>query len=161
MKKIILCTVLIGIAIASYAGNNRLNPEDILSIKPQVSTKTDLENMFGKPDKYVETNEQGSWEYKTTDMTITIIWETKTGKVQRYNIHMMNGDRGEWANKNLQHLKIGTSTLGSIVEYLGMPSDMYAEPKSGQLKYRYQNIALSARFNNGVLTGFNVEQTKP
>jgi hypothetical protein len=160
MKKIILCTILTCMVMASYAGNNKLSTSDILSVKPQVSTKNDLENFFGKPDKYVETNEQGHWEYKTDDMTITFIWDTKTTKVQRYSIHAIKSGKSEWTSKNLQYFNIGTTTPNDVIERLGLPGDMYTEIKSSQLKYNYQNVTLSLRFNNGVLAAFYVEQTK-
>jgi hypothetical protein len=158
MKKTILCVMLICIAIASHAGGNELDPYDVLSIRPQVSTKNDLEKLFGKPDKYVETNEQGQWKYETSDMTITFIWDTKTAKVERYNIHSVKVDREKWLSKNAQHFHVGISTPKDIIERLGLPNDMYSETKSSQLKYYYQNIALSLRFKEGVLSGFYVEQ---
>jgi hypothetical protein len=158
MKKTILCVMLISITIASYAGDNKLTPSDILSIKPLVSSKNDLEKLFGKPDKYVETNEQGQWKYETDDMTITFIWDTKTTKVQRYNIHSVKVDREKWLSKNAQYFHVGISTPDDIIERLGLPNDMYSEAKSSQLKYSYQNISLSLRFKEGILSGFYVEQ---
>gem|GEM_PF-5419190 len=122
--------------------------EAMLKLTPYVSTQSDVEQLFGKPDRVDTTRDQMRWMYK--DRTVSFVWDMRVNKLKEYYF-TSKGKHGTLDQSQLCGLKTGASSASDAVHLLGDPEGMNTSRDKQLMHYEFADNTVDLQFHQGKL----------
>lgn len=156
MKKtllLILFSCLTGTCICKTANLSK-QLLSLIKLNNDEATPNKISSLFGQPERVEEKNKTAKWFYSNDNTELTLYWDNRSSKLEKYSFKNIQGEKKQWDNAYGRGLRSGTTSLAQVIKAIGMPNDMVAKTNHQDLHYAFQNNTLHLFFRKGVLINF-------